>query len=188
MVNLKAEEKRLSTLKKYEILDTPADGNFDKITALTSKIFNMPISIISLVDEDRVWFKSQFGLKGVEQVGKEPGLCASAIFSDDIYVVEDAKNDPRTLANPLVCGEMKLRFYAAAPLETHDGFKLGTLCIIDKKQRYITKDQEAILKNLAEIVMDEIELRLAARNAIKKCNIEIEKLKKENKTLSEKTE
>lgn len=183
MSNLHNEAKRLQALRNYEILDTPPDANFDKITALTSKIFNMPISIVSLVDEDRVWFKSQFGLQGVEQVGTDPGLCASAIFSEEVYVVEDAKNDPRTLANPLVCGELNLQFYAAAPLRTSEGHGLGTLCIIDKKQRYITNQQKAILQDLADIVMDEMELRLAARKAISKCNKEIDQLKKQ---LSEK--
>ena len=119
----KNETERITALRRYEILDTPQDGTFDKITAVASKIFGMPIAIVSLVDEDRIWFKSQFGLDGVKEIERAPGLCASAILSDDIYLVEDAKIDPRTLTNPLVCGEFGLRFYAAAPLKTHDAHK-----------------------------------------------------------------
>ncbi|HYF03849.1 MAG TPA: GAF domain-containing protein [Patescibacteria group bacterium] len=170
------EVERIKALKRYEILDTPPDGTFDKITSLASRIFNMPIAIVSLVDEDRIWFKAQYGLDGVEQIDRAPGLCASAILSDDIYLVEDAINDPRTLANPLVCGEFGLRFYAAAPLKTHDGYNLGTLCVIDKRQRYLSREQEGILKDLADIVMDEIEIRLAARNAIFQSNQRIAEL------------
>lgn len=123
----------------------------------------MPIAIISLVDEDRIWFKSSQGLN-VQQIERSPGLCASAILADDIYLVEDARNDPRTLANPLVTSKFGLQFYAAAPLITHDGYRLGTLCVIDRIKRYINSDQQMMLRHMAEIVMDEMELRLSARN------------------------
>lgn len=161
------EADRIKALQRYEILDTPAEGNFDRITLLASKMFNVPIAIVSLVDEDRIWFKSSYGLKDVQQIEKAPGLCASAILSDEIYLVEDARNDPRCLTNPLVCGAFGLQFYAAVPLKTHDGYNLGTLCIIDKKIRYIHSEQQALLKQLGEIVMHEMELRLAARNQVR---------------------
>lgn len=170
------EPKRLQALKRYEILDTPPDGCFDRLTALGSKIFNMPIAIISLVDEDRIWFKSAHGLNGVEQIGRDLGLCASAILSDDVYLVEDAKNDPRTLANPLVCSDFGLCFYAAAPLKTLDGYNLGTFCVIDKKTRYLNTDQDKLLADLAAIVMDEIEIRLAARLAARQYSLQIGEL------------
>ncbi len=99
-------------------------------------------------------------------MGCEPGLCASAILQDDVYIVRDARVDPRTLANPLVAGEFGLQFYAAAPLITRDGFKLGTLCVIDSKPRDITEAEKATLQDLAAIVMDELELRLAAKKAV----------------------
>ena len=159
------ESNRLSALHRYEILDTPADGNFDRITSLAAKVFNVPIAIVSLVDEDRIWFKSHHGLD-ISQIDKSPGLCASAILSDDIYLIEDARQDPRSLANPLVTGEFGLQFYAAAPLKTHDGYNLGTLCIIDQRQRYINSEQQILLRQMAEIVMSEMELRLAARTQI----------------------
>ena len=172
----------MSALRRYSILDTPADGNFDRITSLASKIFNMPIAIISLVDHDRIWFKSQHGLEGVKQIGRDPGLCASAILSEDVYIVENAVQDPRCLTNPLVCGEFGLRFYAAAPLRTWDGHNVGTLCIIDKKQRYIITQQKEILQDLAAIVVDEMELRLAARNTIEEKDRRISELEEKLNT------
>ncbi len=151
-------------LKRYNILDTPADGSMNRLAGLAAKVFNMPIVVISLVDEDRIWFKSRHGLEA-EQISRGGGLCDSAILSDEVYIVEDARRDPRTLTNPLVVGEFGLRFYAAAPLQTHDGYRLGTFALIDQKQRYLSEAQKLILQDLAAIAMDEIELRLAARLA-----------------------
>lgn len=159
------ETRRIEALHKYNILDTPADGSFDRVTRLASTIFDVPIAIISLVDTDRIWFKSAFGLP-INQIDREPGLCASAILTDDIYVVENASKDPRTLANPLVAGEFGLRFYAAVPLQSDGQFNLGTLCIIDKTPRTLSAKEQQILKELADIVMNEMELRLSLRNAV----------------------
>lgn len=159
------EKARIYTLYKYNVLDTPPDGSFDKMTQLAAKIFNVPIAIISLVDTDRIWFKSKYGLD-VQQIGRDPGLCASAILSDDVYLVEDARNDPRTLTNPLVAGDFGLQFYAAAPLHTHDGFNLGTFCILDKNKRYFNTEQQDTLKMFAEVVMESLELRLMAHNTL----------------------
>lgn len=159
------ELARIKALKKYDILDTPPDGNFDRITKLAAKLFNVPIAIITLVDTDRIWFKSRYGLDAL-QIGRDPGLCASAILSDKIYLVEDALKDPRTLANPLVAGGFGLQFYAAVPLKVKDGYNLGTLCIIDKQPRKLSEPEKQILQDLADIVIDEMELRLAARTAI----------------------
>jgi len=159
------EEKRVEELKRYNILDTPPDGSFDRITRLASTLFDVPIAIISLVDTDRIWFKSAHGLS-VNQINRDPGLCASAILSNEVYVVDNAAADPRTLANPLVAGDFGLRFYAAAPLQTEKQCNLGTLCIIDRSPRKMTDKEQKILKELAEIVMDEMELRLALRNTV----------------------
>lgn len=161
-----AEVARLAAVRRYDILDTPPDGSFDRITALAASLFNVPISIISLVDTDRVWFKSHHGLEGVKQIGKEPGLCASAIVQDQAWVLENAATDVRSLANPLVAGEFGLRFYAGVPLTTADGFNLGTLCVIDREPRPVTEDQIRQLRHLASVVMDQMELRLAARMAV----------------------
>lgn len=163
---VEAEAARLAAVRRYDILDTPPDGSFDRITALAASLFNVPISIISLVDTDRVWFKSHHGLEGVKQIGKEPGLCASAIVQDQAWVLENAATDARSLANPLVAGEFGLRFYAGVPLTTTDGFSLGTLCVIDREPRPVTEDQIRQLRHLASVVMDQMELRLAARKAV----------------------
>jgi two-component sensor histidine kinase len=160
------EAARIAAVRRYDILDTPPDGSFDRITALAASLFEVPISIISLVDTDRVWFKSHHGLDGVKQIGKEPGLCASAIVQDQAWVLENAATDVRSLANPLVAGEFGLRFYAGVPLTTTDGFNLGTLCVIDREPRPVTEDQIQQLRHLASVVMDQMELRLAARKAV----------------------
>ena len=171
----KKETERLNALHRYEILDTPPDGAFDRITSIAARLFKVPIAIVSLVDSDRIWFKSHHGLD-VQQIDRAPGLCASAILSDDIYAITDATKDLRSLTNPLVVGEMGLRFYAAAPLRTYDGHNLGTLCVIDKKLRSISSEEMSILRDLAAVVMDEIELRLAAQK-VGQLNIELAKAK-----------
>lgn len=168
MLNLQKPEneaQRIEALKRYNILDTPPDGSFDRITKLAATIFEVPIAIISLVDTERIWFKSAYGLT-INQIGRDPGLCASAILSNDVYVIDNACKDPRSLANPLVAGEFGLRFYAAAPLQTEDQYNLGTLCIIDKTPRALTEKEQKILKELADVVMDEMELRLSLRNTV----------------------
>jgi sigma-B regulation protein RsbU (phosphoserine phosphatase) len=159
------EPARLAAIRRYDVLDTPHDGAFDRITALAARHFDVPISIVSIVDEDRIWFKSHHGLD-VREIGREPGLCASAILQDGPWVVENAEVDPRTLANPLVAGDFGLRFYAGVPLRTHDGFNLGTLCVIDTEPRELTPAETGTLGDMAAIVMDELELRLASRRVI----------------------
>jgi signal transduction histidine kinase len=156
------ERERLDAVRRYEILDTPPDGAFDRITALAARIFDVPISIVSIVDSDRIWFKSRRGV-GVDEIGRDPGLCASAILQYEPWVVTDATVDPRTLANPLVVGELGLRFYAGVPLTTREGYNLGTLNVIDTEPREVTGAEIATLEDLAAIVIDEMELRLAAR-------------------------
>ena len=166
VLDAEQELQRLLALRRYDILDTPPDGSFDRITRLAAELFDVPIALVSLVDEDRIWFKSRTGLNDVSEVSRDPGLCASVILSDDVYLVEDARCDPRTLANPLVAGEFGLQFYAAAPLVTTDGYKLGTLCVIDHQPRHLAEERQALLTQLAGVVMDEMELRLAARAAV----------------------
>ncbi len=121
-----------------------------------------PIAIVSIVDTDRIWFKSRHGLD-VEQIERGPGLCSSAILQRQPWVVTDAAADPRTLVNPLVAGEFGLRFYAGVPLTTHDGHNLGILCVIDYQPREVTADEVATLTDLAGLTMDELEIRRAAR-------------------------
>jgi eukaryotic-like serine/threonine-protein kinase len=155
------EDLRITAVNRYDILDTPPDGAFDRITRLAARIFNVPISTISIVDHDRIWFKSKYGITA-EEIDREPGLCASAVLHYDPWIVEDASVDPRALENELVRGELGLRFYAGVPLKTADGYNLGTLTIIDTEPRTLTDDELDILKQLGELVVDEMELRLAA--------------------------
>lgn len=164
------ESERMAAVERYEILDTPPDGAFDRITEIAARRFGVPISIISIVDHDRIWFKAHHGLD-VQQIDREPGLCASAILGNDAYTLTDASLDPRSLANPLVAGEFGLRFYAGVPLTTSDGFNLGTLCVIDKEARHIDEAQIADLKALASVVVDHLEVRLSGRLAIAKAEI-----------------
>jgi diguanylate cyclase (GGDEF)-like protein len=156
------EDGRISALRRYSILDTPSDGAFDRITSLAAMFFKVPIAVISLVDHDRIWFKSHHGLD-VNQIDREPGLCASAILQDAPYIVTNARIDPRTLTNPLVAGTFGLQFYAGVQLKTHDGYNLGMLCVIDQEPREVEDVEVSALKELAAIVTDELEIRLAAR-------------------------
>jgi PAS domain S-box-containing protein len=181
------EPARLAALRRYQILDAPPDGAFDDLTAIAAGLFKVPIAIVSLVDHDRIWFKSHHGLDASE-TGREPGLCASAIFSPEVYHIRDAATDMRALANPLVAQGFGLRFYAAAPLRTHDGFNLGTLCIIDREPRDLSPFEAELLTKLAASVMDQMELRLAARKVAELEQAErrmSEKLRQANETLSE---
>lgn len=164
------EPRRLAAVRRYDILDTPPDGAFDRITALAARRFGVPIAIISIVDKDRIWFKSHHGLD-VEEIGRDPGLCASAILSNDPHILTDASIDPRSLANPLVAGDFGLRFYAGVPLTTDDGHNLGTLCVIDKEPRPIEQSQIEDLKDLGAIVMDQIEMQLGARRAVSQAEL-----------------
>lgn len=156
---------RLAAVRRYDILDTPPDGAFDRITQLAARICRTPVSTISVVDEDRIWFKSAHGVDVVE-TGRDPGLCASAVMQAEPWIVADARVDPRALDNPLVRGELGVQFYAGIPLTTSDGHNLGTLNVIDVVPRELDAGQLACLEDLAAVVLDELELRLAARATV----------------------
>lgn len=156
------EAARLEAVHRYQILDTPQDGAFDRITSLASRLFSVPIAIVSVVDQDRIWFKSHHGLD-VAEIGREPGLCASAILQDDPWIIEDARLDSRALSNPLVVGELGLQFYAGIPLHTRDGYNLDTLCIVDRHPRTLSHQDLTTLEDLAAIVMHDLEQRMQSR-------------------------
>ncbi|MDQ0754584.1 GAF domain-containing serine/threonine-protein kinase [Arthrobacter sp. B3I4] len=159
------EEGRLRAVERYRILDTPEDGTFDRIAALASRVFSVPVAIVSVVDHDRIWFKAHHGTD-VTEIGRDPGLCASAILQDGPWVINDAVTDPRTLSNPLVAGEFGLQFYAGVPLRTPDGYNLGTFCILDREPREFSAEDARTLEDLAAIVMNDLEMRLQSRLAI----------------------
>ena len=157
------EVERLKALRRYNILDTPPETAFDRITALAARLFDVPIALVSLVDDSRAWFKSCYGFD-LRQVQRDATICSFALLSHDVLVVPDAQQDDRFICNPFVQNEPGLRFYAGAPLVTQDGFNLGTLCLLDMKpRRALTDEQKATLVDLAAMVVDELELRLAAR-------------------------
>lgn len=159
------EAGRMRAVERYRILDTPADGAFDRIAALAARLFTVPVAIVSVVDHDRIWFKAHHGTD-VTEIGRDPGLCASAILQEDAWVIENAATDPRTLANPLVAGDFGLQFYAGVPLRTPDGYNLGTFCILDREPRTFTAADRRTLEDLAAIVMNDLEMRLQSREAI----------------------
>nr|WP_242042075.1 GAF domain-containing protein [Leptolyngbya sp. FACHB-541] len=163
MARLPANEtERLAALRRYKILDTPHEAAFDRITRLAAKLFDMPIALISLVDESRAWFKSCVGF-GASEVPRDDTLCSFAVLTDEPLIIPDARLDDRFACNPFVQSEPGVRFYAGAPLLSQDGFNLGTLCLLDSQPRDpLTTDQQATLVDLAAMVVDELELRLAA--------------------------
>ena len=159
------EAERLAAIHRYDILDSPPDGAFDRITSLAARLLRAPIAIVSVVDADRIWFKSHHGID-TDEIGRDAGLCASAILHEGPWVINDAPHDPRALANPLVAGEFGLKFYAGVPLRTADGYGMGTLCVLDFEPRQLDDDEVGALEDLAGMVMSELELRLASRHAI----------------------
>jgi len=149
------ETERLATLHSLNILDTPRDDRFDRYTRISARIFDIPISVISLVDRHRQWFKSTEGFDATESP-RNISFCGHAILGDEIFEVRDALRDPRFRDNPLVTDQPNIRFYAGAPLEAPNGHKLGTLCIIDTIPRQLSDDEKVKLKNLADMVVGEM--------------------------------
>jgi diguanylate cyclase (GGDEF)-like protein len=155
------EDLRLRDLERHGLLDSGADPHFDRIVRLAADIFQAPIALISLVDAERQWFLSRHGLE-VHETPREMAFCAHAIAAEEVLVVPDALADERFRTNPLVQGEPHIRFYAGAPLRSPDGHNLGTLCVIDRQPRQLSAAEVQRLRLLADLVMREIELRLAA--------------------------
>lgn len=152
------EAARLARLESYNIMDTDQDERFDRITRTVATLLDVPITLVSLVDEARQWFKSKQGLDATE-TPREVSFCAHALLGEEVFIVTDATKDERFKNNPLVTGAPNIRFYAGAPLRTSDGFNLGTLCAIDTQQRELTPEQQQVMEDLAAMVIDELELR-----------------------------
>jgi len=153
------EIRRLGKLFEYEILDTVPEAAFDDVVKVAAKLFDTSIAVVSLIDRDRQWFKAKVGLD-VNETSRDVAFCHHAIKSDDVFVVEDASKHPLFQSNPLVTGDPNIRFYAGAPLITPEGFRLGTLCVIDENV-HKTPDENAktVLQMLARLVMREMENR-----------------------------
>ena len=152
------EARRLAALRRYQILDTEPEQEFDDITLLASHICETSIAMISLVDENRQWFKSKFGITESE-TSRDIAFCAHGILQADVFVVKDAQADSRFATNPLVTGNPRIRFYAGAPLLTSDGHALGMLCVNDQVPRELSVEQKAALQALSRQVVAQLELR-----------------------------
>jgi diguanylate cyclase (GGDEF)-like protein len=163
VVDLKLEDEpgRLAALQRYELLDTPREAPFDRITGLVQAVLQVPIATISLIDANRQWLKSCVGLDATETT-REVSFCTHTIKGRAPMYVPDAKRDPRFANNPLVTGPPFIGSYLGVPLETPDGYNLGALCAIDSKPRTYTPQQIEVLKSFAALVTDEIELRQLA--------------------------
>ena len=153
------EEGRLDALRDLEILDMAAELRFDRITRLAQNIFGVPMAAISLIDQDRQWFKSRIGV-AVPETPRSLSFCSRAILGSEVVVIPDTRGDQEFCTHPMVCGEPHLRFYAGAPLRTRDGFALGALCILDTAARPdLNTEQRAILTDLAAMVVQECDSR-----------------------------
>lgn len=149
------ERQRLDALRRLAILDSSAEERFDRITRMARNMFEVPISLISLVDEERQWFKSRCGLDA-QETPRDISFCGHAILGEAIFVVEDAARDPRFADNPLVLGAPHIRFYAGSPLHIAGGYKVGTLCLIDRQPRQLDARERSLLTDLAGMVEHEL--------------------------------
>lgn len=157
-----SEKRRLAVLWEYQVLDTIPEEVFNDLTELAASICEAPIALISLVDEDRQWFKSKVGTT-VSETSRDISFCAHAIKHSGLFVVPDATKDQRFAENPMVTSEPHIRFYAGAPLITPDGYALGTLCVLDTVPRQLRTEQKQALTILARHVVSQLELRRRSR-------------------------
>ncbi|WP_299529803.1 PP2C family protein-serine/threonine phosphatase [uncultured Streptomyces sp.] len=161
------EAARLSAVRSYDILDTPPEGAFDRVASVAARLFDVPMASVTFVDADRVWFKASHGLDGIREIPRESGLCASAILGEGVLIVPDTLADPSARDNPLVTGAPGARFYAAAPIVTADGHRVGTVNVMDTVPRQITESDAATLTDLAAMVLDALELRLTGARLLR---------------------
>jgi diguanylate cyclase (GGDEF)-like protein len=156
-----ADEGRLAAIQRYDVLDTPREPAFDRVASLIRLIFGVETSVVSLIDGHRQWFKAAEGNK-VDELPVGDTFCRHALFAPEPLIVPDASVDPRFKDSPLVTGDIGLRFYAGVPITTPDGLPVGTVCAIDSRPRDFSEKETQILKNLADIVTSELELRRLA--------------------------
>lgn len=163
------EKERLNNVYRYRILDTEEEESLDSLTRFTAKLFNMPIALITIVDENRQWFKSHFGIS-IRETPRSHAFCHYTIMKSEILEVKDSLLDERFVNNPLVTKDPKFRYYCGAPLITEDGFKLGTLTVIDYIPRSLTEEQKEILELLSKQVINFFELNLKKRQLTEEKN------------------
>lgn len=159
------EAKRLGELHGYGVLDSPNEAEFDAIVREAARMIGTPIALISLIDENRQWFKAKVGLEPAE-TPRSISFCTHAIQGTEVFEVSDAREDGRFAGNPLVTGDPNIRFYAGAPLRTSTGRRIGTLCVIDSKARSpLSPEQSAALTALADKTIEALERRKARRGS-----------------------
>jgi hypothetical protein len=162
------EEERMAELNGLNLLDTPRETNFDHVTERLTKLFGVPIALMSLIDEKRQWFKSHVGLPGdlaeARSTSRDVSLCGHVVANDEVLIVRDLARDPRFANNPFV-KENGLRFYAGVPLRGPNGLPIGSLCILDTKPREMTMQEQELLKMIAGDVMEQIKRRPVAEAA-----------------------
>jgi signal transduction histidine kinase len=158
--------KRIAALQDIKAPDALPEKGLDNITRLTAQVLEMPISIISFVNDDKVWFESVYGLEGKE-IENNPGWFPAAILGESLFQVENALLDPRTRNHPLVKGNFGLQFYSAVVLRDKNGHNLGTLSVIDKKPRSLSRQQQHFLRQFGELAVQQLELKTQAKNALK---------------------
>lgn len=162
------EARRLRALQDLDLLDTEEEERFNRVTRLAQRMFGTPIALVSLVDEERQWFKSRQGLDATE-TPRSISFCGHAVLGTDVFVVPDTREDPRFADNPLVMDEPRIRFYAGYPISAPDGSKIGTLCIIDRKPRNFDEADFQVLQDLGRTIEQEIVARgMATRDDLTK--------------------
>ncbi len=149
------EQARLKALRSLEILDTHSEERFDRVTRIAMRMFDVPVALISLVDENRQWFKSCLGTS-IRETPRDNSICGHAILGDEVFIISDTLADARFSDNPLVTGEPYIRFYAGRPISSMQGFKIGTLCLIDHQPRTFTSKDIQDLDDLAQMVESEL--------------------------------
>ena len=159
------EEQRLKALAEYRILGTEPEACYDDITQIAATTCNVPISLMTLVDKDRQWFKSKIGLE-INETKRDWSFCTHAIKENNPLIIHDAFQDSRFINNPLVTGDPKIRFYAGFPLRNSEGNKLGTLCVIDRKPGSLTAKQFSVMELLSKQIVSFLELRKSRGNFI----------------------
>src|SRR3989344_7624490 len=180
----KNELTRIASLYALNILDTPTEERFDRLTKTATQIFHVPISTLTLIDANREWFKSCQGLNQTEG-DRAISFCGHALVEDEILVIKDAKEDPRFSDNPMVTGEPYIRFYAGVPIMSADGQRLGVFCIKDVKPREFSKEDEEVLEGLAAWAELEINLRNLSLSVVEQKNIIEKYIKGSEKNKSE---
>lgn len=160
------EEGRLAALRALQVLDTPPETTFDQLTRLTARTCRTPMALIGLVDADRVWFKSAFGIEQISEVPRGASLCGATLLGDGVTEIEDIWENPQFAGNPLVAGRLGVRFYAGAPLRLRSGHRIGALCVLGDRPQRLDDDQRASLLDLAQIAVRFLESRQVTVDAV----------------------